>query len=254
MVLGDFVRTLVGLPSVELRAQWLRDRFERLGVEPSATLLEQLLHAGVATRGEAREALHAVVVHIVGNVEDPFFESLREAAKRAHLLALQRLLRRGPPPEQVERPWSELPVPDYGRGRELTVGERRSLARRPTKSALDRLVVDPHPLVIHQLMGTPRLTEDNVVRMVARRPARLEVLREVARWPRWIGSARVRLSMICNPGTPTALSVPLLHLCHRGELRQILQAVDTLPVLRATANELLERMPPLSVEEARGIQ
>ena len=69
-------------------------------------------------------------------------------------------------------------IPDYGRGRPLTLGERKSLARRPDRAMLDRLLHDPHPDVIRRLLRNPRLTEDDVVRLAARRPGRPEVLVE----------------------------------------------------------------------------
>jgi hypothetical protein len=141
-------------------------------------------------------------------------------------------------------------VPDYGTGRELTVGERRSLARRPSRRSFEMLLRDPHPLVIRQLLYNPKLTEDDVVRLVAHRPARAETLLEIARLPRWLSRPRVRLAMLLNPGTPQHIAVPLLGVCTRGELREVVSSADTAVLLRATAAELLVRRPPIGVERA----
>jgi hypothetical protein len=160
-------------------------------------------------------------------------------------------VRRAPPAAHVaELKPEETRVPDYGSGRELTLGERRNLARRANRAAFDRLLADPHPRVIRELLTNPKLTEDDVVRLAARRPARAEILRQLARSPRWLRRSRVRLALLFNPGCPPELSIPLLGLCVRSELDQLVHSPDTPVVLRATAFELLERRPPLAATES----
>src|SRR6185369_16178692 len=159
--------------------------------------------------------------------------------------SLGRLLRRAPAPPRSVPPPDAAPVPDYGRGRDLTVGERRSLARAPTRRAFDKLLSDPHPLVIRQLLDNPRLTEDDVVRIAARRPVRPEAVTAIARAERWLKRPRVRLSILLNPGSPPSVAMPLLAACTRSELVEILHGADTSKVLRGTARELLARRPPL---------
>jgi hypothetical protein len=148
----------------------------------------------------------------------------------------------------------DLPVPDYGTGRELTVGERRSLARRPSRRAFDRLLSDPHPLVIRQLLENPMVTEEDVVRLATRRPARLEVMRELAQSPRWLSRPRVRMSVLLNPGSPPEMAGPLLVLCTRGELSLVMESTDAPGVLRATARELRQRRPPLRASDDAMLQ
>src|SRR6185312_9946308 len=104
--------------------------------------------------------------------------------------------------------------------------ERRALARRPSRAAFDKLLRDPHPMVVKNLLQNPRLTEDDVIRMVARRPAYPEVIAEVARHPVWSQRARVRMAIVQNPGAPPELAVPLLRLLVRPELQQVTAAAD----------------------------
>ena len=130
------------------------------------------------------------------------------------------------------------------------MGERKSLARSPNRRSFDKLLGDPHPLVIRQLLENPRLTEDDVVRMTARRPARLEVLEAIARHGRWLSRPRVRLTVLFNPGSPGAMTMPLLAVCTRNELSEVLHHSESSPVLRSAALELLERLPPLRESEA----
>jgi hypothetical protein len=238
-------RLILALPEIGLRVGWLSERLEVWPIEYSARLLDQLCDESERSDPEAREALLAVAIYVVGLGESELLDDLRRVAQEQHLLGLSRLLRRGPPPVMVDRPVADLPIPDYGTGRELTLGERRSLARRPNRRAFDKLMVDPHPLVIRQLLMNPKLTEDDVVRLVSRRPARPETVYEVAQSQRWLARSRVRLSIILNPGSPPEIALPLLPVCKRTELKEVVRATETSMVLRGTAVELLERRPPI---------
>jgi len=242
-------RVLLALPDIALRVEWVRERLESLELAVAATLLNGLCEEAERGEPQAREALLAVAIFFAGVGECELVDRLREHACGRRLLSLDRFVRRPSSHSASQSPTLEPPVPNYGAGRELTLGERRSLARRPNRRVFEKLCKDPHPLVIRQLLENPHLTEDDVVRMAARRPARVELLRELARWPRWLTRSRVRLTLLLNPGTPLSICMPLLCVCTRSELREILDSADTAPVLRVTAHELIERRPPLRSPE-----
>jgi hypothetical protein len=245
-------RVLLSLPDLALRTSWLRDFLSNGSAHDSATVLNALCEDNERAEPQAREAILPVALFFAALGECALVEQLRRQADSRHLLSLARLLRRAPPPSVHDRPHRELPVPDYGTGRELSVGERKSLARSPTRRAFDKLLADPHPLVIRQLLENPRLTENDVVRMTARRPARLEVLEAIAQHGRWLSRPRVRLSMLFNPGSPPVISMPLLAVCTRNELSEVLHHSESSPVLRNAALELLERLPPLRASRPPG--
>ncbi|HEY2409874.1 MAG TPA: hypothetical protein VGI10_27905 [Polyangiaceae bacterium] len=237
-------RVVLALPDVTLRARWLRDFLAGFEHIEQARMLNALCEDGERSDPLARETILSVALLFAALGECHLVQQLRAAAETRHLWSLERLLRRAPEPPH-ERPADTLPVPDYGTGRTLTVGERKSLARSPNRRSFDKLLSDPHPLVIRQLLSNPRLTEDDVVRMVARRPARLEVLTAIAQNGRWLSRGKVRLAIILNPGSPSAIAMPLLAVCTRGELVEALHSADSSGVLRSTARELLEKRPPL---------
>jgi hypothetical protein len=145
-------------------------------------------------------------------------------------------------------------VPDYGTGRTLTLGERKALARRPTRKALEKLLADPHPAVIRTLLQNPKVIEDDIVRLAARRPNDPAVLAEIARSPRWAHRLKVRLSIVLNPDSPPAVAIPLLALLVRPELKLVADTVGLAPALRAAAHDLLLRRPPVRTPPKSGIQ
>lgn len=245
-------RVLLSLPELGLRIGWLRDFLANSSDFDGAAVLNALCEDNERAEPQAREAILVVALLLASLGECHLVDQLRAQSEARHLLSLARLVRRAPPPAVHDRPAHELPVPDYGTGRELTVGERKSLARSPNRRAFDKLLKDPHPLVIRQLLENPRLTEDDVVRMTARRPARLEVLEAVAQYSRWLARPRVRMSMLFNPGAPPAIAMPLLAVCSRNELTDVVSHTESSPILRTAALELLERLPPLRSSEAPG--
>lgn len=244
-------RVLLSLPELELRVNWLNDHFERWPTSTIAARLDELCARSEASEPAAREAMLAVVCCVVAQAESELVRALRALAEGAHLLSLGRLLS-GERSEKSERmprsvtapPPGTADVPDYGAGRELTLGERRTLARRPSRGHIERLLTDPHPLVIRELLLNSKLTEDDVLRLVSRRPAHVAALEALTRSTTWLCRPRVRFAMVQNPGTPLWIAGPLLVLCNRKELSEVISNTTVPLVLRSTAQELLALRPP----------
>ncbi len=210
----------------------------------------------VCARSEQAEpAAREVLVALVDAFQDPdlgpVVQRLREQACGVPYTALERLVRqpvsvastRGLPSPEEDR------IPDYGRGRPLTLGERKSLARKPDRQMTERLLRDPHPDVIRQLLSNPKVIEDDVLSLASRRPCRSDVLREIARTPRWTHRPRVRVALVLNPDTPLEVSAPLVGLLMRQELRLVVSSTTVAPALRALCHEHLQRRPPSPLEE-----
>jgi hypothetical protein len=236
-----FQRALLSLPELGLRLGWLDSELRHAPAAPMAELLEQVVSASETSAADAREALITIALWTAGHATSDTLEKLRAAAYEQRHVSLQRVIRRVAPASLAPAE-DETRVPDYRTGRELSLGERRSLARRADRDGFDRLLRDPHPMVLRQLLGNPRTTEADVVRVTAFRPARPSSIQEVAR-THWLTRARVRMSILQNPGAPPAVAVPLVGLCTSAELGEIVRACDVQAIVRLTASELLERRP-----------
>lgn len=243
MNLGDLIRGVLSLLELRTRRDWLVLKLKQEPVSDAALILDALCQSAEGGHPEAREVMSAWVAGLVTLEHDPWIQQLQRQSFEQHLLSLRRLLRNYASASSSPEP--KPLVPDYGAGRELTLGERRALARRPQRSAMDKLLRDPHPLVLQVLLENPRLTESDVLRLASARPLRPTVVTELARQPHWLLRPRVRMALLHNPGTQAAVALPLLGLCKRDELQQILENTTLHTVLRASAAELLERRPPL---------
>lgn len=244
------IRNLAALSTQELRARYLRDT---LGSVTPLTAVRMLEWVWFRARG-GRESARALLVALAAVVQDPSNETLLSMLRRclerepgSPVRALLHVVTRTEvqdAPEEGEK--EEAPrVPDYGKGRVLTLGERKALARRPERAMFDKLLLDPHPAVIRNVLANPMTTEDDVVKLAARRPLRAEVIQEIVRHPRWNVRRRVRMALVLNPHTPAEVGVPLVGLLLRSELRMTLNGPDTNAEVRAAAELRLKQMKQL---------
>lgn len=241
-----FKRILLGLPDVRLRVDWLEAQVQSQSASTLAPLLDVIIGESEISEPKAREALLTIALWVVGTAREVDLDRLRSAALDQRLLSLQRVIRRVPTPSQA--PQSEAKVPDCGTGRELTLGERRNLARRADRDGVGALLRDPHPMVIGELLANPKTTEDDVIRIAAHRPARASSICAIAR-TRWLTRPRVRMSILFNPGSPPAIALPLVGLCTRAELLELNRGADVPTIVRITAGELAARRPPLEWQD-----
>jgi hypothetical protein len=240
-------RILLGLPDVRLRIDWLEAQVQSESAETLAPVLDAIVGESEVAEPKAREALLTIALWVAGTAREADLERLRQTALARRLLSLQRVIRRVPAPSQAPQT-SEAKIPDYGTGRELTLGERRNLARRSDRHGFDALLRDPHPMVVAELLANPKTTEDDVIRIAALRPARQTSIEAIAR-TRWLTRPRVRMTVLLNPGSPPGIALPLVGLCTRAELLELARGADVPAILRITASELAERRPPLEWEK-----
>jgi hypothetical protein len=243
-----FKRALLSLSDVRLRIDWLDLHVHSHPAARVAALLDVVIGESEISEPRAREVLVTIALWVAGAAREQDLDGLRQAALEQRLLSLQRVIRRVPTTSHAPGP-SEPPIPDYGTGRELTLGERRNLARRSNRHGFDALLRDPHPMVVSELLTNPKTTEDDVVRLAALRPARVTSIEAIAR-TRWLTRRRVRMTVLLNPGSPSRVALPLVGLCTRSELLEVARAADVPVIVRITANELAERRPPLFGESA----
>jgi hypothetical protein len=245
-----WLRTLPRLADHKLRVAHAASQFQQLSAGEIARGLNHVCQLAEQSHAIARQVVGAFVPTIVDTEMLDKVWSVRTTASVGALMSATRLLRASTPEghglDQSERS-STRGVLQNDAGKPLSLGERRALARRPSRATLDKLMRDPHPMVAAIVLKNPRITEDDVVRMAAYRPSMARVAVEIAK--SWSRSSRVRMALVLNPGVPTALTVPLLPLLVRPELGEITRAADLPAVVRATAREHFELRPPMPTAE-----
>ncbi|GAB4202896.1 MAG: hypothetical protein OHK0013_16540 [Sandaracinaceae bacterium] len=203
----EVLRVASAIPDRALASGYLRSVLRELSLEDAADLVSVVHAASVARDPTAAEAWLLIAIVLAEDSEEDLARGLAHMLRRRGNVELADAMA-SDDGREIEEDAST--VPDFGKGRPLSLGERKSVARTRDRHLLARVLRDPHPDVIRILLGNPYLTEPDVIRVAARRPVRPEVLREICRSPRWMVRYRVRLALIKNPYLPLPLALRLV--------------------------------------------
>ncbi len=232
------LRRMRSVPEVGMRIALWREQFER-PVEETLEVIEAVLDALDQRSGGAHEGYLALL---------QFVERPSHGLAVAELLAVavesasQRVVELVSGAQAARSPEvAELRSAPIEKDRDVTLGERRSMARSSSRERLDRLLFDLDPMVIKYLLSNPRIVEQDVTRIAARRPASAEILRSVFRHPRWGRAREVQLALAQNPYAPTDVAAGLLGVLDRAAMITLSQEPSVHPTVRARAEALLNR-------------
>jgi hypothetical protein len=227
-------RRLAALPAAAMRKALLRETLLALDDTATARLCAELVRRG-PSGAPFDVALLALTALLDGN--ELGYErhgELYAAARQLGDAQLQRLLLSAQPPP----PGLPHAVPLSG-DREVTLGERKSLARGRRRDVLDRLLRDPDVSVLAILLGNPRITEADVVRLAARRPTTGAAQRLILGSERFIARYAVKRALVLNPYTPSDLAARLVVLLARPDVEQVAGDLSLGEAVRGAAREML---------------
>ncbi len=233
----SLARACEEVPDTALRVAFVRHQLGTLPDVDAVDVLALAFRSSELGDPRARQLASTAAMALAPSSALSLRAQLADAAHRRGHRDLARLLTR----EEREDELDATRVPDHGTGRPLTLGERKSLARRRDRHLLTRVLTDPHPDVIRLLLGNPMIVEADVVRLAARRPANAEVSREIAGTPRWMVRYAVQLALVKNPGTPRDVSLPLVALLRTPDLSEIERLPDLSHAVHDAAHRALRR-------------
>jgi hypothetical protein len=242
-----FLRRLVAVPEPSMRQAIWREAFALEGPEVLLALVDAVL-AAMEDRADGGELAYLSLIDhldLTRGQPDEGRRALYEAAHAAGNEGVMRLLLSRPAARSLGR--DEASSPPLRFDREVTLGERRTLARSHDRNVLNRLLYDADPGVVINLLANSRLVEYDVLKMASRRPNTVEVLSLLFRHPKWGRRRDVRRALVFNPYTPGDIALALVPVLDPADLRAL--SVDGLvhPSVRDRARELLGR-PPLEPE------
>lgn len=225
------MRRLTAVPEIPMREALWRDYLEAAPLDALCPAIHETLKALRARRDPGHLA-YLAFLRLLERAPDEaarLFEAA-EAEGDAQVL----ILRADGAPSLVADP-DELLIPPLFRDREITLGERRALARRPNKDLLDKLLADSDERVIAHLLNNPRIIERDVLKLTSKRPVAAAVLSQVFAHPRWGARAQVQISLVENPYTPVSLAAGLVLMLEGRTLRALLNDLSAHPIVRARA-------------------
>jgi len=124
----------------------------------------------------------------------------------------------------------------------MPLGYKKSLAKMASGNVLLRLLKDPNQEVIALCLNNPRLLESHLYSIISHDETNAETIRTIARHPIWSIRSLVRLALVRNKHTPSALSERFLHSMNTLELTG-LSADTSLPksIYPLISHEFLSR-------------
>lgn len=126
---------------------------------------------------------------------------------------------------------------------DLTLGYKKTFARTAGPDDIARLLHDPAPTVIENLLKNPRVREQDVVRLAARRPNLESVLQVIFR-SRFCRLSMVQRALVKNPFTPAELAVKLVPNLLESDLRQVVADPGLAQEVCDAARDVLARRRP----------
>jgi hypothetical protein len=240
----DLAARLAGLPEPGMRMAAVVDALRRPGAVRAVWILESLIRGAIARDENCLKAYDSLVDPTPYSEQVPreAYEEMVEAGIEEGCVAALQWLRTQVYHDPAARAVDPSRLIAWGL-RDMTLGDRRALARRAKGDTLNELACDPDPGVITNLLNNPRVTEPVVLILCARRPTVPEPLATVVRSPRWIQRYRVKLALVRNPYLEVRFGLNLLVYLNRVDLHDVRDDESLSPRLRLGAQRLCDLVP-----------
>jgi hypothetical protein len=123
---------------------------------------------------------------------------------------------------------------------EMTLGERISLARRPSRALISALRDSAEGGVLRALLGNSRLVEADAVRIASGSATPGDALRALAEHPAWGIRRSVRMALLLNPRTPVSSALGLIRGTSRQDLTRLAEDAGAPRIVRVGAERRLK--------------
>lgn len=242
----SFIMRLSSL-DLSVRIKTVQRILETISPADAVLILDALLQRSSMGNQAVMDLMGPVVFAVSELGELDAASAIYSEARENHMDRVCRLFMR-PPPARIFEPAKEQGVDLEMRSE--TLGMRRQLARTANSEIMVRLQTDPDPVVISNLLDHPRMTENIVIRMAARRPARPEILMEIFRNLKWGQRLSVRHALANNPYSPSGIALKLVFLMPLSILRELAGDTNLHPeVIKAAKARAAEIMIKMKIAE-----
>ncbi|MFH1131058.1 MAG: hypothetical protein V1754_06965 [Pseudomonadota bacterium] len=236
---GDFdvsqarrlAQKLAAIPEPAMRQNILLEYLQSADIQEIICVLNEIQNLG----GQKTPPFHIALLTLVGilgkdSLDYERLSSIYWAAQKTGHERLTRILLTG----KTDTAEMSFPISNQ-ETQELTVGHRKTLARISNRNEIERWLRESEPQVVRSLLQNPKLTEDDVVQIAARRPTSPEIQRLIFASSKWINRYRIKRALILNPYTPTDLSVRLCSFLTSTDIRLVITSPSLPEQLRQTA-------------------
>jgi hypothetical protein len=123
----------------------------------------------------------------------------------------------------------------------MTVAEKLDLARTASKEARTILLRDSNKLVQLAVIGSPKITEGEILSIANNKQINDEVLRTIAMNREWLRNYQIRLALVNNPKTPLAIALAQISYLNQKDLKALSKSKGVArPIIVSAESKLKE--------------
>lgn len=172
--------------------------------------------------------------------EEPLSESAAEAAVLAFLgdehAEVAKLLA-----SEEEIDDEEIEGNLFAAVQKMSVMQKIKLARIGGKEARSLLIKDRNKIVATSVLGSPKITETEIVAIANSRGIGEDILRLISMNRDWTKSYQIKLALVMNPKTPTPQAIKFINYLQDKELRNLMRSKDVSTQISTQARRILQK-------------
>ena len=129
----------------------------------------------------------------------------------------------------------------YAAVQNMTVMQKVKLTRMGGKEARAMLIKDRNRIVSASVLGSPKLTETEVIGFAQNRSIGEELLRIIASNRDWTKNYKVKYALVTNPKTPQPQALKFIHYLQDKDLRGLMKSREVTSNISAHARRILSK-------------
>ncbi len=123
----------------------------------------------------------------------------------------------------------------------MSVMQKIKLSRMGGKEARSLLIRDRNRIVCTSVLGSPKLTEMEVIAFAQNRSIGEELLRMIASNRDWTKNYQIKLAIVTNPKTPLPTAISFINHVRDKDLRMLMKSRDVSSNISAQAGRILTK-------------
>ena len=129
----------------------------------------------------------------------------------------------------------------YAAVQNMTVMQKVKLTRMGGKDARAMLIKDRNRIVSASVLGSPKLTETEVIGFAQNRSIGEELLRIIASNRDWTKNYKVKYALVTNPKTPQPQALKFINYLQDKDLRGLMKSREVSSNISAHARRILSK-------------
>lgn len=122
---------------------------------------------------------------------------------------------------------------------QMSVAEKIKYATRGNKEARTILLKDSSKLVVAAVIKSPKMTEDEILKIAQNKQANDEAIRLITFNKEWLKNYSIRLALINNPKTPPGIAMRLMPFLSKKDLKDLSSSRNVSSLISSSAKKAL---------------